>query len=101
MNKSSETSITKAELRRLNYRRGLQFVGAEEYFAFEGLIDGYFNFKDNPSNIQDRIVPCRMKPKLIEVYVLGFLLGKEIRSFEQDETHRLIMKLSELKSLTA
>ncbi len=60
---------------------GLSFDGAEEYWAYLGLRDGYYSLLDTPfESIEGAVLSSeRMNEKCENSYLFGFFLGVEVK----------------------
>lgn len=79
--KKTETQISK----------GMMFNGAEEYFSYQGLNDGYNDLVDDSIEYVSNfpLQKLEMTRKCQNCYLLGHDLGKEIRrSNEQEKEDR-------------
>lgn len=66
---------------------GMTFLGAEEYFAYLGLTDGYHALIQDPYEYASGfpLPKLEMTKKCQHCYLLGFFLGQEIRSSYEEE----------------
>ncbi len=63
------------------------FVGAEEYWSYQGLNDGYKDLVDDPIAFADAfpLQKLEMVKMCQRCYLFGFYLGKKIRSTNEQE----------------
>ena len=67
----------------------MQFNGATEYYSYQGLYDGFWNLKME-SEAYDYINSMPLGNLAVtkecqNCYILGYLLGKEIRRYAKEE----------------
>lgn len=70
------------------------FIGAEEYWSYEGLRDGFYNLQDSPyEKIESFPFPkLEITFNCQSCYLLGYFLGKEIRNdYEHEARQRKAM----------
>lgn len=60
---------------------GLILMGAEEYWAYQGLKDSYYDLADTPEIVMNSFPDLKFEliDRSKEVYLLGFYLGLEIK----------------------